>query len=270
MPCARLGPPPRAGRAFSVQRAPTIQRRAAPVVVAGGLMGRVVTAAWAGAVAACVQAALFAVTEPMVNRVNVNRMSIKEAVRAVTPAMMVNHFKTTLPTSLIKAPFYEAVLTLVMAMGLPANIQGILLGFLYTTVTMPLTNFRARMSLQQDFGWNDMYVAYTPTVIRDVVGGIARTQLTNFGIQSLGWAPQSPPLMATVMLLTCLASAPFNEIRGYWLQKGKTKKSFQEFFQPMNCVRSTLIGAFNFGFALGAGYWIAPEIARLLAGLTGS
>eukprot|EP00931_Biecheleriopsis_adriatica_P117844 TRINITY_DN93323_c0_g1_i1.p1 TRINITY_DN93323_c0_g1~~TRINITY_DN93323_c0_g1_i1.p1 ORF type:complete len:320 (+),score=41.93 TRINITY_DN93323_c0_g1_i1:65-1024(+) len=248
------------GQAVAACRQTHTQRQASPDFFAA-----VANAASAGAFAACVQAGLFAITEPVVNRVNVERLSLLRAVGAVTPRMMLKHFQTTLPTSLIKAPLYEALVTLVMALSLPLSVQGLLIGFLFTTITMPITNFRARMSLQQDFRLADMYVAYAPTVVRDIVGGIARTWLTRFGVETLRLKPQTPKLMFCVMLLTCFASAPFNELRGYYLQsKGGARKPFHEFFKPINCIRSTVVGAVNFALALGAGYWIAPTVTHLI------
>lgn len=235
----------------------------------GSLTAKMANAAMAGVVASFVQAFLFAITEPIVNRVNVQRMTIVRAMKAVTPAMMTKHFRTTLPTSLLKGPFYEVTVTLAAVLPISANMQGLLVGILFTTIMLPITNFRARMSLQQEFKMRDMYVAYWPTVIRDIAGGVARTKLTKFGIETLGFRPQSPDLMFGVVLMACWLSAPFNEWRGYMLQKGKSTISFGEFFQPINCIRSTMVGAFNFALALGAGYWVAPGFARVLHLLVG-
>lgn len=252
------------GLLAKAERTTHVTRQAA----VGALWATIAKAASAGAVAACVQAALFAITEPIVNRVNVERMTIRAAALAVTPGMMINHLKTTLPTSLIKAPFYEAVVTLILSFPLPPNVQGLMIGVAFTTCTMPLTNFRARMSLQQSFGWSDMYTAYIPTVIRDIVGGIARTRLTMIGIHSFGMAAATPKLMFWVVLCSCLISAPFNEIRAYFLQRGK-RKPFEEFFQPMNCIRSTLIGAFNFGLSYCVGYALVPLVGNALRVIRG-
>eukprot|EP00928_Gymnodinium_smaydae_P090978 TRINITY_DN74686_c0_g1_i1.p1 TRINITY_DN74686_c0_g1~~TRINITY_DN74686_c0_g1_i1.p1 ORF type:complete len:338 (+),score=25.38 TRINITY_DN74686_c0_g1_i1:37-1050(+) len=257
-PCA-VPIPPRASRAPRRQHVGSVTRQALPV----DLADRILNAASAGAVAACVQAALFALTELIVNRVTVERMPLRKAIAAVTPSMILRHFRTTLPTSLIKAPFYEAVVTLTMALPIAVSLQGMLMGFVFTTVTMPITNFRARMSLQEDFGWGDMYVAYLPTLIRDIVGGVSRARFTKLGIEKLGLLPATPKLMFFVVLCSCICAAPFNELRGYMLQKRRAK-SFFEFFQPLNCIRSTSVGAINFAFSASVGYWLAPIFTQLL------
>merc|ERR1712099_28369 len=73
------------------------------------VMTRVINAMGAGAVASVIQAALSAVGEPIVNRVLVKRMKIMEAINDVSPAMMLDFFKTTLTTNFLKFPFFEAI-----------------------------------------------------------------------------------------------------------------------------------------------------------------
>jgi len=228
---------------------------------------KVANAASAGCISAVILAAMFAITEPIANRVTVKRMTLPEAMKDVSPADMWRYFGTTLPTRLLKAPLYEALVTFMMTLALPANLAGTIIALTFVTLTMPITNYSARMSLQQDFGWKDMYVAFWPTVLRDTVGGIARVRATKFGIQTLGWAPQTPMLMAFAMLCTCAFSSPLNEWRGYLLQKGDKQLTFREFFKPWKCIRSTVIGCLQFSLALGAGYYIAPSVTGLVSQL---
>mmetsp|Transcript_23626 Transcript_23626/g.55051 ORF Transcript_23626/g.55051 Transcript_23626/m.55051 type:complete len:337 (-) Transcript_23626:224-1234(-) len=229
---------------------------------------RMAVALTAGAVAAIVQATLFAVTEPIVNRVNVRRMRVVEACAEVKASMMLRHFRTTLPTSVIKTPLYEVTLAVVSASSVPMHLQGPLLGILTTLVLLPLTNFRARMSLQEDFRLSDAYIAFAPTVFRDMVGGAARTHALAFGLQALELRAQSPQLMAFSMVVGCLLSAPLNELRGFLLQQ-PPRKSMSEFFQLGNCIRSTLVGTINFAVAVAAGYWAAPHLQAIAQYLFG-
>ncbi|CAE7691168.1 unnamed protein product, partial [Symbiodinium pilosum] len=220
----------------------------------------VAEAAAAGAIAAFVQAMLFAVTEPILNRVGVQRKTLREAMRQVDPEMMRKHFKTTLPTSLVKQPLNEGLLAVLRATGWSDGMQGLMLGILYPTLTLPLTNFRLRRSLGQKFKFTDLYAAYLPTLVRDIVGAQARTRVNSFCALTLGWARQSPSAMALSMFLTCVISSPFNELRMFYLKR--EEMTWKEFFQPKRCLRSTVVGACNFGLALFAGYWLVPLIAK--------
>merc|ERR1719479_341664 len=89
--------------------------------------------------------------------------------------------------------------------------------------------------------WSNIYEAYLPTVIRDMVYGIARNY--------------------------CPISAPFNEWRGYLLQSKGQELTFQEFFKPSNFIRSTSLGAIKQGLALAVGYWCAPPATHFVRGL---
>jgi len=231
--------------------------------LAGGHEGApVAKAVAAGAIAAFVQAALFAITEPIMNRVGVRRTSLREAVKQVDVGMMLRHFQTTLPTSLIKQPLNEGLLAAMRATGWSDGVQGLVLGILYPTLTLPLTNFRMRKSLNESYNFGDLYAAYFPTLVRDVVGQQARTRVSSFCVYTLGWPRQSPAAMAFSMFMTCVISSPFNELRNFYMKRGDM--TWKEFFQLKRCIRSTAVGACNFGLALWAGYWIVPKLTRFL------
>jgi len=189
-----------------------------------------------------VQALLSAVTEPIVNRVLVKRMSVKDAWAELTPAMIFSFFTTT--------------------------IKGLIVGFIFTTATLPITNFRYRMSIQTPVAEaikpGVLYQAYLPTVVRDMVYAIARGFLTAFIVSHfVGVSGTDPKVLFAVVLGSCIISAPFNEIRGFLLQSGGSNTlTFGEFFKPANFVRSTSLGALNQAIALATGYYLTPVVAK--------
>jgi len=235
---------------------------------------KVINAMGAGAVASVIQAALSAVGEPIVNRVLVKRMKIMEALNDVTPSMMLDFFKTTLTTNFLKFPFFEAINAFCAALPINASIRGFVTGLVFTTATLPVTNYRYRKSMQLEVNWGNIYEAYFPTVIRDIVYGIVRNYST-FAVLAANpnWIATSPQVLFIVVILGCLGSAPFNEWRGYLLQSKGQELTFSEFFKPSNFVRSTSLGALKQGLALGVGYWCAPPATKfvhsLIAGFRG-
>merc|ERR1712129_149659 len=235
------------------------------------VMTRVIHAMGAGAVASIIQAALSAVGEPIVNRVLVRRMRVMEAVRDVSPMMMLRFFKTTLTTNFLKFPLFEAINTFLGCFALPGSVRGFLTGMVFTSVTLPVTNFRYRKSMDLPVDWGNIYEAYTPTVIRDIVYGIARNYMT---IGMIHLYPHldyhTPQLLFVVVIGACLVSAPFNEWRGYLLQSKGKELTFNDFFNFYNCVRSTSLGAIKQGLALAVGYWCAPPATHFMRGLVAS
>eukprot|EP00933_Yihiella_yeosuensis_P018801 TRINITY_DN1533_c0_g1_i1.p1 TRINITY_DN1533_c0_g1~~TRINITY_DN1533_c0_g1_i1.p1 ORF type:complete len:346 (-),score=86.92 TRINITY_DN1533_c0_g1_i1:334-1308(-) len=233
-----------------------------------GMATKIINAMGAGAVASVIQAALSAVGEPIVNRVLVKRMSVSEAIGDVSPAMMLDYFKTTLSTNFLKFPFFEAINMFCSLLPISGTVRGFITGIVFTTLTLPVTNYRYRKSMQLEVNWGNIYEAYTPTVIRDIAYGIVRNYST-IALMALKpeWAAASPQVLFIVVILGCLGSAPFNEWRGYLLQPKESKKSFSEFFVLSNVVRSTSLGAFKQGLALGVGYWCAPPVQRFVSGL---
>jgi hypothetical protein len=235
------------------------------------VMTRVIHAMGAGAVASVIQAALSAVGEPIVNRVLVRRMRVMDAVRDVSPMMMLRFFKTTLTTNFLKFPLFEAINTFLGCFALPASIRGFITGVVFTSVTLPVTNFRYRKSMDLPVEWGNIYEAYAPTVIRDIVYGIARNYMT---IGMIHLYPHldihTPQLLFVVVIGACLVSAPFNEWRGYLLQSKGKELTFNEFFNFSNCIRSTSLGAIKQGLALSVGYWCAPPATHFVRGLIAS
>ena len=96
-----------------------------------------------GGVAAVVGAALGATTEPVVNKVLVQRMSLTDALATFSFEKALNFFLTaTLPTNLLKYPFYEVVNMLLSTVDLPDTGKGVIIGAVFTTVTLPLGSYR--------------------------------------------------------------------------------------------------------------------------------
>eukprot|EP00931_Biecheleriopsis_adriatica_P074566 TRINITY_DN485_c0_g1_i4.p1 TRINITY_DN485_c0_g1~~TRINITY_DN485_c0_g1_i4.p1 ORF type:complete len:361 (-),score=90.29 TRINITY_DN485_c0_g1_i4:174-1160(-) len=229
---------------------------------------RILNAMGAGAVASVIQAALSAVGEPIVNRVLVKRMKIMEAVKDVSPAMMLDFFKTTLTTNFLKFPFFEAINAFCSCLPISGTVRGFITGIVFTTATLPVTNYRYRKSMQLEVNWGNLYEAYTPTVIRDIAYGIVRNYSTMWLLSlNSAWKVQSPEVLFIVVILGCLGSAPFNEWRGFLLQSKGQELTFQEFFKPANFVRSTSLGALKQGLALAVGYWCAPPVKTFVMGI---
>jgi len=235
-----------------------------------GVSAKIINAMGAGAVASVIQAALSAVGEPIVNRVLVKRMKIMEAVADVSPAMMLDFFKTTLTTNFLKFPFFEAINAFCALLPINPSIRGIATGFVFTTATLPVTNFRYRKSMQLPVNWGNIYEAYFPTVIRDIAYGIVRNYCTIACLSlNSAWTATNPQVLFIVVILGCLGSAPFNEWRGFLLQSKGQELTFKEFFKPSNFVRSTALGALKQGIALALGYWCAPPVQKFVSGLFG-
>merc|ERR1712107_606887 len=101
------------------------------------------------------------------------------------------------------------------ALPLNPSIRGIFTGFVFTTATLPVTNFRYRKSMELPVNWSNIYEAYFPTVIRDIVYGIVRNYCTIWTLAlAPGWKITDPQVLFIVVILGCFGSAPFNEWRG--------------------------------------------------------
>jgi tellurite resistance protein len=104
---------------------------------------RVFQATTQGAVAAVVAASLSAVTEPIVNKVLVERIALSEALKALDPKSIVSYFGVTVSTNLTKFPFFEITnLILTDVKDLSPTARGALTGAVFCTMTLPITNYR--------------------------------------------------------------------------------------------------------------------------------
>merc|ERR1711963_1117379 len=98
--------------------------------------------------------------------------------------------------------------------------------------------------------WSNIYEAYFPTVIRDIVYGIVRNYCTIWTLAlAPSWKIQDPQVLFIVVILGCFGSAPFNEWRGFLLQSKGQELTFKE------------------GLALAVGYWCAPPATKFVNGL---
>lgn len=260
------------GRGQSPTRAEKCRTAQQAAELSLGVIGqRVLHAMGAGAVASVIQAALSAVFEPIVNRVLVKRMKTWDAIRDVKPAMMLAFFKTTLITNFLKFPFFEAINAFCGALPISPSIRGFVTGSVFTTATLPVTNYRYRKSMQLPVNWGNLYEAYLPTVLRDIFYGIVRNWSTIFVLAANpAWKATTPQVLFIVVILGCLGSAPFNEWRGYMLQSKGQELTIREFFKPINFIRSTSLGALKQGIALAVGYWCAPPVSRFVGSVWAS
>jgi len=235
-----------------------------------GFGAKVISAASQGAVGAFVGATLSALTEPVVNEVLVKRKPVMLAVSEHSMEKIIKFFQTTLPTNFIKFPFFEVVNMIMNSFTVPASIRGTVTGIVFTSATLPITNYRFKKSMNLPVGGvGDLYQAYLPTVARDVLYGIARNKM-------MAWImAANPKIMATpagrakamsaTVLFACVLSAPGNEYRGYVLQPKDKRKPFFEFFDPVKTVRSTTIGGIIMSVALGMGAFSTPFVEAFVA-----
>lgn len=235
-------------------------------------VGKVISSASQGAVGALVGGSLAAVVEPVVNDVLVNRKPVMNAVSEHSLEKIIKFFSTTIGTNFIKFPFFEVVNMIMNSVELPATIRGTVTGLVFTTATLPITNYRFKKSMNLPIpSFLELYQAYLPTAGRDVLYGIARNNM-------MGWiTARNPKLMSTpagraramfmTVLFSCIVSAPGNEYRGFVLQPKGREKPFLEFFDPTKTVRSTTIGGLIMSTSLATGVFATPYVEEVVAKL---
>jgi len=233
---------------------------------------KIVGAASQGAVGAMVGASLSAVTEPVVNKVLVERKPVNVALKEHTMDKIMRFFATTVPTNFIKFPFFEVVNVIMGSVEVPAAIKGTVTGIVFTSATLPVTNYRFKKSMNQPIdGIQTLYQAYLPTVGRDIVYGIVRNKVTAWLMARDKAVMSTPRGRAKAMFLTvlaaCVCSAPGNELRGYVLQPKGREKPFLEFFDPVKTVRSTTIGGIIMATSLAIGAFSTPFVERFVTKL---
>jgi len=230
---------------------------------------KVVGAAAQGAVGAVVAALLSSVSEPLVNKILVERIGLAEAVAQLDSKKVFSYMKTTMTTNFIKFPFFESTNVIMGGIDVPPAVRGSATGAVFCTLTLPITNYRFRKSMNMDIDMGALYQAYLPTVFRDILYGIVRNQVQPKLIaRDPKWALTDAGRF-TNMFVTILAaavlSAPGNELRGFCLQPAGKAKPFGEFFQPEKFVRSTSVGALIMAISLGVGTVMTPRAERLWA-----
>merc|ERR1712066_810495 len=168
---------------------------------------------------------------------------------------------------MLKFPVFEVINMALSFTTLSGGIRGIVNGWLFCTIMLPVTNYRFRKSMGWEINPALLYQAYVPTVARDIVYGWARGFV---GAQlNSSIAPETAIGRAFVFGITvwaaCIISSPGNEWRGYTLQPKDRKLPFAEYFKPINYMRSTGVGATIMGIALMVGMLVTPY-AELLFG----
>ena len=216
-----------------------------------------------GAVGAVIAASLSAVAKPVAEDMLVRRVSLMGALKAE----MIKHFLHNLVTNFIKFPFFEATNIIMQGVDLSPTARGAVLGSLFCTITLPITNcFRRFMNRDTE---GNLYQAYGPTVVRDIVYGIARQKVLAF-LTRLNPAFASTRMgrivnMFATVVAACVLSAPGNALRGYCLQPPDRKQSFGDFFQPAKIIRSTSVGAIIMGISTAIGTTATPQVLPDLA-----
>jgi len=227
---------------------------------ADNFVSKVVGAAAQGATAATVAALLSAVTEPIVNRLLVKRMTFAQAYAEITFKLVSGFFLTTMPTNMLKFPIFEVINMALSFTSLSGSMRGIVNGWLFCTIMLPVTNYRFRKSMGWEIRPELLYQAYIPTVSRDIVYGWARGFVG--GMTSAWLAPETMLAKATAFGITvfaaCIISSPCNEWRGFTLQPKDRRLPFSEYFKPVNYARSTGVGATIMGVALMVGMLVTP------------
>lgn len=223
---------------------------------------KLISAAAQGATAAAVAALLSAFTEPVVNRLLVQRMTVKAAIKDVKVQDCLRFFLTTFPTNMLKFPVFEVINTGLSSTSLSVALRGVVSGAIICTLALPLTNYRFRVSMNLPFKASLLYQAYPPTLLRDITYGLTRVVLGDLSFKAAPGVCSSHLgrclLFGLTIWAACIASSPFNELRGYWLQPSETKLSLGAFFKPSRYVRSTSIGATIMGVSLAVGMLVTP------------
>merc|ERR1719442_276938 len=150
---------------------------------------------------------------------------------------------------------------------LAGSIRGIVNGFLFCSIMLPVTNYRFRKSMNWEINPAALYQAYIPTVARDIVYGWARGAVGGFlsGAVAPEGATGKAVVFGVVVWAACIISSPGNEWRGYTLQPKDRKLPFAEYFKPVNYARSTGIGATIMGVALAAGMFVTPYVEQFVS-----
>lgn len=109
------------------------------------------------------------------------RVDLAVALKSVNARKIASYFRTTLTTNLIKFPMVEVLNKAVEKIPVPDAVRGVAVGAIFTTATLPITNFRYCRSVGEPVTFGTLYKAYFPTVCRDIVYNVARTS-TNKGM----------------------------------------------------------------------------------------
>merc|ERR1719210_1028822 len=98
-------------------------------------------------------------------------MTVAEAYNEITFKLVSNFFLTTFPTNMMKFPVFEVINMALSFTSLSGSVRGVVNGFLFCSLMLPVTNYRFRKSMNWEISLGDLYQAYLPTVGRDIVYG---------------------------------------------------------------------------------------------------
>merc|ERR1712146_839543 len=104
----------------------------------------------------------------------VKRMTFSAAYNEITFKLVSNFFLTTFPTNMLKFPVFEVINMALAFTSLSGSVRGIVNGFLFCSIMLPVTNYRFRKSMGWEIKPALLYQAYVPTVARDIVYGWSR------------------------------------------------------------------------------------------------
>jgi len=231
------------------------------------IMDKTCGAAVRGATAALMAALLFTFTEPAMNRLLVQRCSMKVAIKSMWTCSSFSFFLTVLTANALKMPFDELIGLALSFVPLTAYLRGLLHGWLHTLFLLPVSNIRFRKSMDLPFDPRLLYQAYLPTVLRDMVFGCARHVVGGWwgvACADLGSGSELPVQTQALrygltVFVSCIAAAPLNEWRGYRLQPSDEVLPFWQFFKLGPCLRSTLVGGFILSCSMALGT-LAPNL----------
>jgi len=201
-----------------------------------------------------------------VNRLLVERKTIAEAFASVSYKSVSRFFLTTFPSNMLKFPVFEVINAMLVFAPLSHSARGIVTGWLFCTLMLPVTNYRFLASMGWQATPGAFYQAYVPTACRDIVYGWARS--TVGASLQCKFEPDTAVSKALVFGMTvwisCLVSSPGNEWRGYALQQKGRELPFREYFQPTSFLRSSGVGSTIMGVALAIGMLVTSGVETLL------
>merc|ERR1712070_732715 len=134
----------------------------------------------------------------------------------------------------------EVINTVLAGTEMTGALRGVINGALFCTLMLPVTNYRFRKSMGLPIEIGLLYQAYPPTLGRDIVYGWSRGFFGGYiarAFPGAGFGGKCAMFGLTI-IVACIVSSPFNELRGFWLQPPAKKLAFNQFFQPIRYARS--------------------------------
>mmetsp|Transcript_75405 Transcript_75405/g.140670 ORF Transcript_75405/g.140670 Transcript_75405/m.140670 type:complete len:345 (-) Transcript_75405:174-1208(-) len=198
------------------------------------------------------------------------------------------YFKMALPSQLMKYPLFELVASALACQRMPEGRfftddqwRGLLTGCIYCIVMLPMANVSLLTILgRSPQTWfrtplASLSIAYTgfwPALWRDMTYGFVRAAAMeaterHFCYGSAIRAGRDPFAFGTAALVATVFAAPFNELRGWWLQKESKHKPLVEFVDLHRVLRSMTVGASIQGLSLCCGKFVSIHAARIVSGI---